>query len=179
MGWTPPKPFEWNHCGTCGARLRPAHDGERERPWCGDCNRFYYRNPVPACCVLVEDGAGGLLFVQRAVEPARGRWTLPGGFMEAGERAEECVARELEEETGLVAESCRILGVSAGHNALSGHVLVLGFLVERWRGAPRAGSDALDLAFLGREARPDVPFTAHRELLACYDALRGRAAAED
>ena len=173
MVWIPPKPFAWNHCGTCGAPLESAHDGERERPWCRDCNRFYYRNPVPACCVLVEDGAGGLLFVQRAVEPALGRWSLPGGFMEAGERAEECVARELEEETGLITESCRILGTGAGHNALSGHVLVLGFLVERWRGTPRAGSDALDLAFVKRDARPEVPFTAHRELLALYDTLVG------
>ena len=176
MDWTPPRPFEWNHCGTCGAPLAPAHDGERARPWCRECNRCYYQNPVPACCVLVEDADGRLLFAQRAVEPARGRWALPGGFMEAGERAEECVARELEEETGLIAESCRILGTGAGHNPLSGHVLVLGFLVEHWHGAPRAGSDVHALAFLGRDARPDIPFTAHRELLALYDGLRGRSA---
>jgi ADP-ribose pyrophosphatase YjhB (NUDIX family) len=169
MLWQPPTPFEWNYCGTCGAPLAPGHDGERERPYCAACNRFYYRNPVPACCVFVRDPAGALLFALRAMEPGRGRWCLPGGFMEANETAEQCALRELREETALHAASARLLGASMGQSPLSGSVVVLGFVIDAWEGQPYPDSDAADLGFFARDARPDIAFQAHRDLLALYD----------
>jgi len=169
MTWQPPAPFEWNYCGTCGAPLVHTHDGERDRPYCAACNRFYYRNPVPACCVFVRDSAGALLFALRAFEPGRGRWCLPGGFMEAHETAEQCALRELREETSLHASSARLLGASMGNNPLSGSVVVLGFAVDVWEGTPFPDSDAAELGFFPRDARPDIAFQAHRELLAIYD----------
>jgi len=51
--------------------------------------------------VLIRDGA--ILLVQRKHEPFRGKWALPGGFVEYGETVEEAVLREFEEETGLSA----------------------------------------------------------------------------
>ncbi len=172
MTWNPPTPFEWNHCGTCGARLVHRDDGERPRPYCAACNRFFYRNPVPACCVFARDAAGALLFAQRDVEPHAGRWTLPGGFMESGETGEECVLRELMEETGLRGFGPRLLGATLGKSALYDSVLVLGYVLDRWEGVPEPGSDARDLRFFSRDERPDVPFRAHRELLQIYDGLR-------
>ncbi len=169
MIWQPPAPFEWNYCGTCGARLADVHDGEREHPYCAACNRFYYKNPVPACCVFVRDAAGALLFALRAREPGGGRWCLPGGFMEVNETAEQCALREMREETSLHADSARLLGASLGNNPLSGSVVVLGFVIDAWEGKPRPDSDAADLAFFSRDARPDIAFQAHRELLALYD----------
>ncbi|MBW7863160.1 MAG: NUDIX hydrolase [Candidatus Hydrogenedens sp.] len=173
MTWQPPTPFAWNYCATCGGKLAPAHDGERELPWCAACNRFFYDNPVPACCVFVADGAGRLLFTRRAMEPCLGRWTLPGGFMESGETAMGCALRELAEETGLTARGARLIGSSFGGSTLYGCVLVLGLVIEGWEGVPKPGSDASELAFFARDERPDVPFHAHRELLAVYDGLNG------
>lgn len=55
------------------------------------------------CCVgaVVHDRAGRLLLVQRGHDPHRGRWSLPGGRIEAGETSEQAVVREVREETGL------------------------------------------------------------------------------
>ncbi|WP_269756693.1 NUDIX hydrolase [Amycolatopsis aidingensis] len=50
---------------------------------------------------ILHDEAGRLLLIQRANEPARGLWTLPGGRVEPGETDAEAVRRELREETGL------------------------------------------------------------------------------
>ncbi|PXY32446.1 NUDIX hydrolase [Prauserella muralis] len=50
---------------------------------------------------VVHDATGRLLLIQRAHEPARGRWSLPGGRVEAGETDADAVVRELREETGL------------------------------------------------------------------------------
>lgn len=62
-----------------------------------------YRNPTPVAVALVQVGTGGGLLVgRRAIEPRRGQFALPGGYVNEGESAEVAVARELEEETGFV-----------------------------------------------------------------------------
>jgi 8-oxo-dGTP diphosphatase len=173
MSFVMPEPFAWNYCGTCGAPLIIAHDGQSDRPHCPRCRRFYYRNPVPAACCFVRRGPGELLFAQRAVEPAKGHWTLPGGFVELGESTEEAALRELLEETGLRAPSARLLGVATRQSPMSGAVLVLGYLIDEYEGELQPDSDAMDLRFFTRDERPPVPFSAHRELLDLYDATFG------
>lgn len=149
----------------------PSHDGERERPYCAACSRHYYLNPVPACCVFIQDSAGSLLFGKRAVEPCYGQWALPGGFMEIHETGEQCALREMREETGLTGAGARLLGASAARSRDKGAVLVLGYVIEAWQGELVPDSDVSDLKFFSRAERPPVPFTAHRELLDLYDAL--------
>lgn len=67
---------------------------------------YHYKYPHPAvtadCVVFGFDGVSiKVLLVKRGVEPYKGKWALPGGFMKIDETAEECAKRELEEETGL------------------------------------------------------------------------------
>lgn len=172
MSYQVPKPFAWNFCGTCGKTLESIHDGQSIQPHCTDCRRFYYRNPVPAACCFVARGHDELLFTQRAVEPCKGEWTLPGGFIELGETAEEAALRELREETNLRGSQVELLGVSTKQSPHAGAVMVLGFVVHQWEGeeAMRPDTDALDLRFFSRHERPPMPFSVHRELLATYDA---------
>jgi ADP-ribose pyrophosphatase YjhB (NUDIX family) len=158
------KPFPWNFCPVCGAGLTRENDGERIRPFCASCNRFYYRNPTPAVCgLLVCDG--GLLLVRRGVEPAYGRWALPGGFMEAGESIEDAIAREMFEETAIRVERPELLGVSTHRSSFYGPVMVLGFILKHWSGEPKAGSDALDVRFFSTKERPEMPFSEHGDLV--------------
>ena len=171
MSYVPPKPLAWNYCAICGRALDEAHDGERKRPYCPDCNRFYYRNPVPAACCFVQRGDDELLFTCRGVEPCKGWWTLPGGFMELGETSEEAALRELHEETGLRASRVRLIGVSTRQGPVADAILVLGYLIEDWQGDLRPGGDVSDLRFFAKHERPEVPFSVHRELIQLYDAL--------
>lgn len=170
MSYIPPEPFAWNYCATCGGRLVPADDGQGMRPHCVPCRRFFYRNPVPAACCFVVDASGRLLFAQRAVEPAKGRWTLPGGFVELGETTEEAALRELEEETGLRGRIGELVGVSTKQSPLSGAIMVLGYLVVDWEGELTPATDVSDLRFYALEERPELPFAAHRDLVALFDA---------
>lgn len=174
MTYEPPEPFQWNHCATCGRPLVIAHDGQTDKPHCPACRRFFYRNPIPAaCCFVSRDDE--LLFAQRAVEPCKGGWTFPGGFIELGETAEEAALRELREETNLRATRATLLGVSTRQSPVSGAIMVLGYMVEEWAGEDvmQPDSDALSLGFFPRGARPELAFSAHRELLALYDAFHG------
>ncbi len=164
-----PRAFAWNFCPICGGTLTPEDDGQGIRPHCQGCHRFYYDNPVPAACCFVSRGPE-LLFTRRAVEPCYGEWAFPGGFVELGETTEEAAARELLEETGLVAKGTRLIGTNTQPSKLSGSVVVLGYAVDDWEGEPVAASDALELAFFTEETRPRLAFEAHRELLALFDA---------
>jgi len=70
---------------------------DRERLICGDCGFIAYENPkIVVGSVVVEDGR--VLLCRRAIEPRRGFWTLPAGYMELGETVEEGAAREAWEE---------------------------------------------------------------------------------
>jgi ADP-ribose pyrophosphatase YjhB (NUDIX family) len=86
-------------CSTCGGPVllqQPAGD-DRERAVCGQCGVIHYENPkvvVGAVCTL-EDR---VLLCRRAIAPRKGFWTIPAGYMELGETAEEGAAREALEE---------------------------------------------------------------------------------
>jgi 8-oxo-dGTP diphosphatase len=84
------------------------------------------RPRVAVGAIAVRDGA--LLMVQRAKDPARGLWSLPGGHLESGEYLSAAVKREMVEETGLDVE----VGALAGIFEVLGdpHFVILDFMVE-------------------------------------------------
>lgn len=163
--------FDWNFCAICGAKLIQADDGQSMRPHCTACHRFFYTNPVPAACCFLEDERGHLLLVQRSIEPRRGLWTLPGGFVEAGETAEEGALRELQEETGLIGRNPKLLGLASRTHRATAGIIVMGYLVEEWEGEVVADSDAMDHGFFHRENRPEIAFEVHMDLIAIYDNM--------
>ena len=80
------------------ARIRP--DGEeRERLSCLDCGHVFYENPKVVVGALVRQD-DRVLLCRRAIEPRRGYWTLPAGYLELGETSAEGAIRETREEAG-------------------------------------------------------------------------------
>jgi ADP-ribose pyrophosphatase YjhB (NUDIX family) len=89
------------HCRACGQATRyqvPADDN-RERAVCTVCGEIHYENPLNVVGTLPVFGEQVLL-CRRAIEPRRGWWTLPAGFMELGETVAEGALRETVEEAG-------------------------------------------------------------------------------
>jgi len=87
------------YCSECGARTeRAIPEGEdRERHVCRSCDTVHYQNPRNVVGCLIEDG-DRILLCRRAIEPARGRWTPPAGFLEIGEGLVAGAVRETWEE---------------------------------------------------------------------------------
>ena len=103
------KPIEFfHHCPRCGVALPP-----RDRPnaiSCPNCQFLYFFNPASAVGAFVRDDAGRLLFLRRAVDPAKGKLGVPGGFIDLGESAEDALRREVREETGLELDDVKFVG---------------------------------------------------------------------
>lgn len=66
---------------------------------CGSCGQVHYSNPRMVVGSIPEQD-GRVLLCRRAIEPRRGCWTLPAGYLESGEAVEQAVERETREETG-------------------------------------------------------------------------------
>lgn len=70
--------------------------------------REFPNAPIVGVGAVIVD-KGRVLLVQRGREPSKGKWSLPGGMLELGESLSEGIAREVEEETGLIAEPVELI----------------------------------------------------------------------
>lgn len=93
-------PFEkFGYCPRCGSKHFEVHDEKSKK--CENCGFVFYSNPSAATAAFILNGRGELLVERRGKEPAKGTLDLPGGFADNDETAEEAIAREVKEETGL------------------------------------------------------------------------------
>jgi len=138
------------------------------RLFCEQCSEPIYENPIPATCLVVVDNRNRVLLVKRSVEPKKGFWCLPGGFMELGETPEKAALRELKEETGLSGRIDMLLGVSSNSSAQYHTVLMVGFLVKSYTGALVAGDDADDAASFYYDELPEIAFESHAKFIRIY-----------
>lgn len=107
---------DYRFCPSCATALSPLamveDGGERTRLRCPACGWTHWNNPTPVLAAVIEctDRDGQLLLARNAAWPGR-MFALVTGFMEAGETAEEGIAREVREETALEVQSLALIGV--------------------------------------------------------------------
>ena len=104
---------DYRHCPRCASALQP-YDERPYRRHCPSCDWRYWGNPRPTTGTLVErEGPDGLelLLIRRGIEPSKGLWGVPGGFIELDEEAHDAARRELLEETDIEIEAAELFGV--------------------------------------------------------------------
>lgn len=107
-----------------------------------------YRNPTPTVDVILQQDSKVLL-VKRKKDPFKGQLSLPGGFVNEGETAEDAMKREAMEETSLEVEPIEILGVySDPKRDPRKHVLTVVFVGIVIGGSGKAGDDAESLEWV-------------------------------
>jgi 8-oxo-dGTP diphosphatase len=115
-------------------------------------DRLYPKRPlVGVGAVVVRDGF--VLLERRGQPPAQGSWSLPGGLVDAGERLEEAVRREVREECAIEVEVGPLLGVfepmvKDDDGRLLYHYVVLDYLARYLSGDPVIGDDAAELLWV-------------------------------
>jgi 8-oxo-dGTP diphosphatase len=99
---------------------------------------------------------GRVLLARRGIEPYRGWWDIPGGFLEAGEHPEAGAVREVAEETGLQINLTELLGIYIDTYGQSGdYTLNLCYVAELVGGQPRPASAVTELQWFDLGALPD------------------------
>ncbi len=136
----------------------------RERPVCPNCGWVYFADPKVAAAILIEQD-GRVLLVRRTNEPFRGLWTLPAGFVDAGEDPKEAAERECLEETGLIVHATRVLNVISGREHPRGADFVVVYRGEVQSGELQAGDDADQAGWFPLEALPELAFRATKAVL--------------
>ncbi len=116
--------------------------------------------------VVIFDEAGRLLLVRRAPGATRaGRWSIPAGFVDYGEDVRAAAARELEEETGLVADVGEVLHVASNFHDPAKLTVGIWFAGTVTGGVLQAGDDADDVGFFGLDDLPPLAFETDQQLL--------------
>lgn len=98
---------KFDYCPKCGSKHFYVNDEKSKK--CDNCGFVYYMNPSGATAAFILNDKGELLVERRAKEPAKGTLDLPGGFADCGETAEEGIAREVKEETGLTVKDVKYM----------------------------------------------------------------------
>ena len=114
---------------------------------------------IPCVGAVVRDGAGRILLVRRGQPPEQGRWSIPGGRVEAGEDLLAACAREVLEETSLPVTVGRLLGVVERESPRGDRYVIADYeaVPRSGAGEPVAGSDADEVAWVAPADLPSWP----------------------
>jgi len=169
-----PGPETYRFCPQCGGALaeRLIKAGEPKRLVCTQCGFIFYVDPKLAVLALVPY-EGGLVMVRRAIEPGYGLWVVPGGFVDLGEKVEEAVVRETQEEAGLLVRVVRLLNV---HSYRRSRTVVLSYITEYLSGSLAAGDEELEARVFRAEEIPweGIAFSSTRDALKEYLDFHGK-----
>jgi len=155
---------EVNYCIRCGNRLSEEYRSGKLRPVCPVCNWIFFPDPKVAVAVLAEK-EGQVLLVRRANEPERGRWTLPAGFLDAGEDPVLAAERECLEETGLHVKVETLLDVVSKLEHPQGAHIIIFYKAKIVSGEIVPGDDADMVAFFSPNDLPQLAFDSTRQII--------------
>jgi 8-oxo-dGTP diphosphatase len=153
-----------NFCLRCGAKLAQAECYGRLRPACPDCGWVYFADPKVAAAALIVQ-SDKVLLVRRAMNPQRGLWTLPAGFVDADEGPLQAIERECLEETGLFVRVTGLVDVLAGQEHQRGANIVIVYRAEILGGEMHPSDDVDAVAFFPLNDLPDLAFSTTRKIL--------------
>ena len=143
-------------CPLCGLPLVTKHLSGRLRPFCPACEQPVYFDPKVAVVVFIARD-DKVLLIQRAVDPGKGKWALPAGFVDYDESPEDAAVRETREETHLSVRISNLLDVfpKRDHGLAD---IVIAYSAQVVEGEACAGDDAADVGWFARDQLPPLVF---------------------
>jgi ADP-ribose pyrophosphatase YjhB (NUDIX family) len=157
-----------NYCSECGAKVSqeiPAGD-DRLRYVCKNCSAIHYQNPKLVVGSIPISGEK-ILLCRRAIEPRRGLWTLPAGFMENGETAQIGAERETWEEAGAKLDDTRLYRLFDIPHISQVYIFFLGTLRDNHY---EAGIESLEVALFEEHEIPweEIAFPVIKDVLMVF-----------
>ena len=108
---------------------------------CPNCGYGAFYNPKPVACAITSNKDSEIVLMRRGFEPNRGKWSMPGGFVDLGESVEDAAIRETMEEIGVEVELQGLVGV---YSRSTDRIVVVVY-AARTEGTPTRTEEALEV----------------------------------
>ena len=160
----------FKHCLLCGNSLKV--EGPRLLI-CSSCGHHHYINPAPCNGVIIENEQGEILLVKRKIDPKKGYWDFPGGFIDPDEDLEQSAKREILEELNVEIEVKSIIGTYSDLYVYQGvEIPTIGFVVSAriTKGNPTPSDDISSYQYFPKNEVLNLPlaFKSVKEGLSDY-----------
>ena len=163
-------------CLNCGAPLVTRLIEGREHEACPNDSFVLWRDPKVAAAVVVEV-EGGIVLGRRAIEPGRGLWCLPGGFVNDDEDPASAAVRECLEEIQARVELLELIGTYHVPKTTASSIIGIAYRGRLAGGETfSVGPEMLEVRVFTPDALPQIAFPSHQEVLARYAAGTVRSA---
>ena len=165
-----------HYCVNCGRELVPRQVEGREVEGCPNDDFVLWHDPKVTTAVVVEV-EGGILLGRRAIEPGRGLWCLPGGFVNDDEDPGDAAARECREEICAAVELTRLIGVYHIAKRTAPSMVGIAYAARLAGGSrPTPGPEMLEVGVFALDSLPPLAFPSHRKVVAEFKALEAEGA---
>ena len=176
---SPPILPQFKYCPECGEPVSQPLNGN---PFvCSGCRYTYFFNPASAVAGIIQNEAEEILLIRRQRDPAKGKLSLPGGFVDPGESALDALHREIKEEVNLKVKSHQFLTSYPNqyeYRSITYPVVDLFFLVEvaNWDSLTPESAEVSEISFqnLTPALMEHIAFPSIRQALAFYLALKNK-----
>ena len=158
---------QFKYCPMCQTELENRFIHDRVRQQCPACEWIHFQDPKVGAGVLIEQD-GKILLGRRGINPGKGLWCFPSGFVEIDETPEQAAIRECKEETGLDVEITGLFGIYPYVSRIKGAGILLLYRGRICGGVLAASDDLTEAVFVGPDALPSDEawaFASNREAL--------------
>jgi ADP-ribose pyrophosphatase YjhB (NUDIX family) len=164
-------PAKVKFCPLCGATMesRVLAPENVQRKVCTRCGFVLFPGPkLVAGCFVVD--AGRVLLIRRGIEPAIGKWTFPGGYVDFGENSADGAVRETLEEVGMRVTLDRLLGVFV--DSMTPAITVVVYLAAPGKEPPSLSDEASEVRYFAPDDIPwhDLAFPTTTDALTAWVA---------
>jgi len=164
--------IDFKFCPMCASVLVEGPIDGAMRRYCEKCGWIHYLNPVVVVCIIAHCGEKVVL-IKRGIEPEKGEWSLPGGFVDVLEEPCKAATRELEEEAGVLGENFPIIDAVHQDSPRYTSVIVIGYEVAFDKEEPLvAGDDAVDAKWVDISEVQSLPFDSFNKIFGKWKKLR-------
>jgi ADP-ribose pyrophosphatase YjhB (NUDIX family) len=158
----------FSYCPVCGGRLETSKlkESEPSRLVCSTCDFVFYLDPKVVACTILEK-EGEILLLRRAIDPQKGKWVMPGGYVDRGEEVHAAAIRETKEECGLEIHLRDLVGVYSYPGRLA---VVVVYEAQYLSGSLIQGDESLEAGWFspGRIPWDDLAFQSTADALKDY-----------
>ena len=153
----------FRYCPQCGRELDSRDRYGQTRPVCPNCDYVHFVDPKLVVATLAHRD-GKVLLHRRAMEPGRGKWTFPSGFVDGEEVVEEAAIREAKEETNADVAIERLFGVysEAGERIV---LIVYEGTVTNADISVADPNESTEVGFFDPAGLPDMAFARDRDII--------------